>query len=114
MTLLIVEDNTSVRRLLKSLLADLAAGIYECGNGAEALKAYATYRPDWVLMDIKMAELDGLTATQQLKAVWPAARIVIVTAYDDAEWRAAAQGAGACGYVVKENLLDLRRILLAA
>ena len=39
------------------------------------------HRPDWVLMDIKMKEMDGLMATMQIKAAFPEARIIIVTAY---------------------------------
>jgi len=112
MILLIVEDSAAVRRMIRSLVTDLAEECYECADGAEALAAYRAHRPDWVLMDLEMGEVDGLTATRQIKADWPEARVVIVTNYDDAELRAAARSAGACQYVLKENLLELRRILL--
>lgn len=111
MDLLIIEDNDRMRGLIKQLVGDLAAAIYECGDGAEALPAYARHRPDWVLMDIQMGQLDGLEATRQLKAAWPEARICIVTHYDDEETREAARSAGAQAYVVKEDLLAVRRIL---
>lgn len=113
MNLLIVEDNREMRRLIKSLVEDLAEGICECSDGAQALDAFTAQRPDWVLMDIKMPEIDGLMATRQIKAVFPAARVIIVTEYDDAQLRAAARRAGACEYVVKEMLTDVRRILLS-
>jgi CheY-like chemotaxis protein len=109
--LLIVEDNRAMRSLIKSIIADLAEGVSECGDGAEALPAYAECRPDWVLMDVRMKELDGISATRQIKAAFPDAQIVIVTDYDDPKLREAARRAGAREYVLKENLLDVRRIL---
>jgi CheY-like chemotaxis protein len=111
MNLLIVEDNDVTRSLLRRIVAGLANVIYECGDGAEALSAYAAHQPDWVLMDIRMRTLDGLQATRQIKAAFPDARVIIVTNYDDRESREAARAAGACEYVLKENLLDVVRIL---
>jgi CheY-like chemotaxis protein len=109
--LLIVEDNASVRRLIKRVVADLATAIYECADGAEALAEYTCHRPDFVLMDIRMSRMDGITATRQIKAVDAAARIIIVTEYDQAELREASKQAGAIAYVLKDNLLDLVSIL---
>ena len=68
-------------------------------------------RPDWVLMDLQMARMGGLEATRRLLAADRTARVLIVTDYDDAHWRAAAIEAGACGYVLKDNLLEVRRLL---
>jgi CheY-like chemotaxis protein len=111
MKLLIVEDSQQMRQEIKLFVSDLAEEIGECCDGAEALAAYAAHRPDWVLMDIMMEKMDGLTATRQIKTTYPEARIMILTGYDDADLRAAAEGVGACEYVTKENLLELRRIL---
>jgi two-component system, chemotaxis family, chemotaxis protein CheY len=111
MTILIVEDNEPMRELLKKLVRDLAEDLVECDDGVKALEAYQRCHPGWVLMDIKMREMDGLAATRQITAAFPEARIIVVTGYDDARLRAAAHSAGACGYVHKENLLELRRIL---
>jgi len=107
MNILIVEDNFHMRRLLKSMLASLAGEFYECSNGAEALAAYACHKPDVVLMDIRMGRVDGMMATQQIRAADPSARVIIVTDYDQPDLREAADQAGACGYVVKDNLLEL-------
>ena len=113
MTCLIVDDNAQMRELIASIVGDLADHIAECADGGEALEAYRASRPDWVLMDIKVGTVDGIAATRQIKSAFPSARIVIVTKYDDPELRAAARDAGACRYVVKENLLVLRRVLAA-
>ena len=58
-----------------------------------------------------MTHLDGLAATRQIKAAFPDARIVMVTSYDEQSLRDEAQLAGACGYVLKENLLELIKLL---
>ena len=111
MTLMIVDDNPAMRRLIKSIVCDLADLISECSDGSQAVEAYAAQQPDWVLMDIEMKVLDGLSATRQIKAAFPDARIVIVSEYDHPDWRDEARSAGAVRYVLKENLSALRGIL---
>jgi CheY-like chemotaxis protein len=111
MRLLIVDDNTSVRRLIRSIVASVAEEIRECEDGMTALAAYLEYHPDVVLMDIEMKELDGIAATMQIKAANSAAKIIMVTNYDDAELREAARDAGACAYVLKQSLLEVNAVL---
>jgi CheY-like chemotaxis protein len=111
MTVLIVEDNAGVRRLLRSAVAGIAAAAWECCDGAGALEAYAAHRPDIVLMDIRMPGMDGLAATRQILGSHPFAKIVIVTDYDDDALRGAAREAGACGYVLKLDLLQLAPLI---
>lgn len=113
MNLLIVEDNARMRRMIKTVVQDLADDIAECDDGADALPLYARQRPDWVLMDIRMRGIDGLAATRQIIAAYADAKIIIVTNYDDARLREAAREAGACAYILKENLLEVRRLLQA-
>ena len=114
MKILIVDDNAMMRRTIKALIADLADEFCECADGFTASAAYAVQQPDVVLMDLAMQQMDGLTATRQIIAAHPAARIIIVTNHDDKHLRATALAAGACGYVPKENLLELRRLLQPA
>lgn len=114
MKVLIVEDNPEMRRLLRAVVARLAEAVYECADGDEALACYTERQfggDDWVLMDIEMPRMDGLAATRQLKAACPDARVCIVTSYDQPKFRAEAQAAGASGYVVKERLHEVRRLL---
>jgi CheY-like chemotaxis protein len=111
MKILIVEDNPQMRRMIASVISDLAEEIVECGDGAAAIFAYSKHSPDWVLMDIEMPDISGIAATRQIIASFPEARIVIVTNHDYPELRAAARSAGACAYALKDNLLEVREIL---
>ena len=108
--LLIVDDNAKMRKLIRNVLQEFET-IHECVDGADALRAYAEHHPDWVVMDIHMPKLNGIKATQQIIATFPDARVVILSKFKDAETREAAREAGACNYVVKEDLLSLREIL---
>jgi CheY-like chemotaxis protein len=112
MKVLIVEDNARVRQIIRSVIADLADEVIECADGSEAVLACMSYRPDWVLMDIKMPRVDGLKAAAQICAACPDARIMMVTNYEGEDLREAARVAGASEYVIKEDLLAIRRILL--
>ena len=111
MKALIVEDNELMRRLIKSLISNLADVVIECKSGDAAYEAYAMNQPDWVLMDIQLPGLDGITATHRNKAAFPDAHILIVTDHGDEPLRAAARAAGGCGYVLKEHLLSIRELM---
>ncbi|MGH9845543.1 MAG: response regulator [Blastocatellia bacterium] len=114
MKLLIVEDNPQMRQMIRAVVADLAEAVAECSDGDEAVEAYAAQqfsRDDRVLMDLQMPRVGGLEATRRIRAAFPDANIIIVTQHDDPHWRAAATQAGAVGYVLKENLLELRQTL---
>jgi CheY-like chemotaxis protein len=111
MTVLIVDDSPQFRELIKAVLTDLVDVVHECADGDEAVAAYQAWRPDWVLMDVKMGRMGGLEATRRIIAADRAARVLIVTSYDDAHFRNAANEAGAWGYVLKDNMLDVRRLI---
>jgi CheY-like chemotaxis protein len=113
MKFLIVDDSAQMRRLLCSVLQGVATEVAECTDGCDALAAYDTHLPDWVLMDIEMNRMDGLTATAEITSAHPEARILVVTNHDSAALRNEAARVGACGYVLKDNLLDLRRMVSA-
>jgi DNA-binding NarL/FixJ family response regulator len=111
MTILIIENNDEMRRIIKTIIGDFAERIEERANAFEAVSVYSRYQPDWVLMDIKLPGVDGIAATRKIRAAYPDARVVMVTQYDDGDLRDAALQAGACGYVLKDDLLPLRGLL---
>ncbi len=100
---LLVDDQRLMRDGLRTLLElepDLTvAG--EAGNGQEALDAYANLLPTVVLMDIRMPGMDGVEATRRLCARWPAARVIILTTFDEDEYVFEGLRAGASGYLLK-------------
>jgi DNA-binding NarL/FixJ family response regulator len=110
-TILIVDDNAAMREAIKSTVCSETDTIIERADGNEALEAYTQHRPDYVLMDIRMKQTDGITATAQILAFDPGAKVIIVTDFGSLSFRHAAEKAGAIGFVLKEQLPDLRRIL---
>ena len=82
--------------------------IREASNGREAAQQVEELRPDLVLMDVRMPEIDGLEATRQIKARWPRVKVIILSMY--IEHRDEVLAAGADAFVSKgeapERLLD--------
>lgn len=111
MNILIVDDNPSMRRLLRRAISEFSATIWECADGEESVAKYTQERPDLVLMDICLPGIDGLEATRRIVRSHPDARIIVVTNYDDGDVRMAASKSGARGYVCKQNLLYLGDVI---
>ncbi len=106
--LLLVDDQSLFREGLRTLLSlheDLQV-VGEAGNGLEALTAADSLRPDVVLMDLRMPVLDGVAATRRLLAAHPAARVIVVTTFDDDELVFDGLRAGAVGYLLKDVSSD--------
>lgn len=113
MKVLIVEDNPRMRRMLTEFVGHKFTEICECYDGDQALASYAKHHPDWVLMDWQMPKMDGITATREIIAEFPTAKICLVTSYDDAFLKSEALEAGAKGFVLKRNLAELELILVS-
>ena len=100
--LLLADDHPLIREGLRSSLADQGFTVVaEAEDGKTAVDLALEHRPDVVVMDIGMPELDGLEATRRILRARPNARILVLTAHDDEDMRQAAKEAGAMAYVVK-------------
>ena len=102
MRILIADDHSLFRDGLRSLL--LAEGhevVGEAKNGREAVDLARTLKPDLVLMDLQMPELDGIAATRELSAAVPEIKIVILTASEEEAKLFDAIKSGAQGYLLK-------------
>ena len=101
---LIADDQALFREGLRTLLgahADLEV-VAEAANGEEAVLMAGSYRPDVVLMDLRMPVLDGVAATRRLAAARAACRVIALTTFDDDETVFDALRAGAVGYLLKD------------
>lgn len=107
MNIMIVDDNSRMRAMVRALVEPLGAEIHEFADGDEAVRGYEDVGPDWVLMDLAMQRMDGLSATTRIRDRHPSARVLIVTEHADQDLRNAAARAGATGYVLKENLFEI-------
>jgi CheY-like chemotaxis protein len=108
---MVVDGSVDMRRVIRQIVGDLAHDIHECATPLDAFSAYGAVRPDVVVMDLGMPHRDGIWATRQIVDLHPQAVIVLVAPYPDAMFRATADRAGARGFVLKENLFDLRQWL---
>jgi two-component system response regulator YesN len=94
---LIVDDQRRSRQSLQALLATwpAVAAIREAANGVEALRLAEEFRPDLVLIDVRMPKMGGLETTQRIKDRWPDTGVVVLSMYNDFEPSAMAAGADA-------------------
>ena len=104
--ILLVDDQMILAEGIKSVL-ETCNDFKVCGiacNGAEAIKLVEKYRPDVVLMDIRMPEMNGVVATKRIKEIEPDIKIIILTTFDDSDYILSAINNGASGYLLKDIL----------
>ena len=105
---LLADDHKVVRdglRLLINTQRDLCV-VGEAADGKEALRQARDLKPDVVVMDLSMPELNGLQATERLRAEQPAVKVVALTVHEDASYLLQLCKAGAVGYVLKRSAGD--------
>lgn len=102
---LLIDDHEMVRIGVSAYLSvqpDIQV-VAEAPNGALGVEAALSHRPDVILMDLVMDEMDGIEATEKILAAWPAAKIMIVTSFLDDDKVFAALEAGASSYILKTS-----------
>jgi DNA-binding NarL/FixJ family response regulator len=100
----IADDHAVVRAGLAQLLATFADVelVGTAANGEEAVRLTAEQSPDVVLMDLEMPVLDGIAATERIRAAQPQVAVVVLTSFSDRERILSALDAGAAGYLLKD------------
>ena len=114
MRLMIVDDHAPAREMIRRILDLPGVTFCECASGEEALQQVREFKPHWVTMDLNMPGLNGFQSTEALRTELPSARVVIVTSYNEENYRQRSRAAGAIALISKENLLALRILVTQA
>ena len=102
--ILLVDDHTILRAGLKMMLnaqPDMDV-VGEAHEGRQAIQEVQRLRPDIVLMDITMPDMNGIEATRQIKKILPDVKVLVLTMHENDEYVFQALRAGAAGYILKE------------
>jgi DNA-binding NarL/FixJ family response regulator len=102
---LIVDDDDLMRAGLRGMLSNDEAieVVGEAGDGREVVYRTRLLRPDVVLMDVRMPDLDGISATRELLAAFPEVKVVILTTFEQDDYIFGALSAGASGFLLKRT-----------
>jgi DNA-binding NarL/FixJ family response regulator len=102
---MLVDDDHLLRSGLRSILSsdDSIEVVDEAENGRQAVQRAPHHRPDIVLMDVRMSELDGIAATGELLKATPATKVIILTTFEIDEYILGALRAGASGFLLKRS-----------
>jgi len=116
--LLVVDDEVTIREYIKYVIKehDIGVEIDDASNGIEAVGKVKEFRPDIILLDIRMPQMDGLEAARLIKQVIPWIKIVILTAYDEFTYAHEALRLGVTDYLLKpispqDLIKTMKRIL---
>jgi DNA-binding NarL/FixJ family response regulator len=103
---LVVDDHPLLRGGIAAVLESQPDFVLvaEAGSGREAVDAFRAHRPDVTLMDLQMAGMDGISATQTIRSEYPDARILMLTTYGGDGHAVRALKAGASGYLLKNMI----------
>lgn len=110
---LLVEDSDLIREAVGRLLPCCCSGleiVAMAGDGLHALQAARLHRPDLVLMDVEMPQMNGVEAASRMRNEFPAIRVILFSTHDDAEYRRVAEESGAA-FIPKLHLLERFRDL---
>ena len=99
-TIVLADDHAILRQALRPMLEQEFGlqVIAEATTGREAVNVVRDQRPDIVIMDIAMSDMNGIEATHRISQQFPAIKVLVLTTFDDDEWLFDALRAGAAGY----------------
>ncbi len=110
MKILIVDDNPQVREIVGEYCRNSDV-IMECSDGTEAVSAYESFHPDWVVMDIVMEPMNGFDAMESILRINRNARIIMMTQFSDPLFQQKAMQKGAVALLRKEELQHLPELI---
>ena len=110
-TILLVDDEESARYGMRRALASLDGKIIEAANGKEALEQTLQEKPDLIIMDIAMPEMDGLEALEQLRLLPNPPLVIMITAHGSEKVAVDAMKKGAYDYIAKPYDVDELRMV---
>ncbi len=111
MKYLIVDDNEKFRKMIREEVCNEGDQVEELEDGVNVTVAYKYFQPDWVIMDIQLKVCSGFEATEKLLKAYPDAKILIVTDYTDNLYKKKALELGVSGFLEKENLFNINKIV---
>lgn len=114
MKVMIVEDHASMRRILHAIVSisfNDSVDIIECENAEDGVDQYVLTKPDCVLMDFELPNMNGLEATKKILEIDSNAKIIFVTSYDSPSFRQKVEDLSVLGLISKDNLSEVIPIL---
>ena len=112
MKILVVDDEVEVANFLCVFLKRLGLKAEKATSGKDALEAFNRYKPEWVFLDIKMPDMDGLEVLKKMKELNPDIKAIMITGKDDDTIQSEARALGASDYLVKPMDLDEMRNII--
>lgn len=112
--LMIVDDDSGVRRLLRRLVQAMGHSVVEAADGTEAVATVRQERPDLVLLDMHMPRLDGIATLDALLDRWPGLGVIMMTGDGDAARAKMALERGACDFVPKPFDVEYLKVSVEA
>lgn len=107
MNCLIIDESATRRKFLQSILKSHTTELWETVDPLEIYSRFKSSNLDWVVLNLETHGLNGLELIQSLKENHPQTRTIVLSSYDDADLKADALKAGAFGFVLLDNLLEV-------
>lgn len=112
MNVLVVDDEVEVVNFFSIFLKRLGLNVEKATCGQEALELFNRHKPEWVFLDIKMSDIDGLDLLRQMKKIDIGIKAIMISERDDSSTQNEARALGASDYLIKPIDLDqMHRII---